>query len=152
MKLEKKPRVGIWIEGTQDEKDALFLDVKGEHDLVESYSKEYRRGCILVQILLSKNKIYPYKLQNNLQEISKWLEKYDLSLMKKPSIGLYVSGDEENIRNAVAALAGELSEKNQSIESLMETYLDIDVKEIEDIIHNWNDNYNMHLNEVNPNK
>lgn len=115
MKLEKKPRVGIWIEGTQDEKDALFLDVKGEHDLVESYSKEYRRGCILVQILLSKNKIYPYKLQNNLyvskstiekdlQEISKWLEKYDLSLMKKPSIGLYVSGDEENIRNAVAAL------------------------------------------------
>ena len=38
--------------------DALFLDVKGEHDLVESYSKEYRRGCILVQILLSKNKIY----------------------------------------------------------------------------------------------
>ena len=36
MKLEKKPRVGIWIEGTQDEKDALFLDVKGEHDLVES--------------------------------------------------------------------------------------------------------------------
>lgn len=159
MKLEKKPRVGIWIEGTQDEKDALFLDVKGEHDLVESYSKEYRRGCILVQILLSKNKIYPYKLQNNLyvskstiekdlQEISKWLEKYDLSLMKKPSIGLYVSGDEENIRNAVAALAGELSEKNQSIESLMETYLDIDVKEIEDIIHNWNDNYNMHLNEL----
>lgn len=56
MKLEKKPRVGIWIEGTQDEKDALFLDVKGEHDLVESYSKEYRRGCILVQILLSKIK------------------------------------------------------------------------------------------------
>lgn len=162
MKLEKKPRVGIWIEGTQDEKDALFLDVKGEHDLVESYSKEYRRGCILVQILLSKNKIYPYKLQNNLyvskstiekdlQEISKWLEKYDLSLMKKPSIGFYVSGDEENIRNAVAALAGKLSEKNQSIESLMETYLDIDVKEIEDIIHNWNDNYNMHLNEVNIN-
>lgn len=33
----------------------------------------------------------------------------------------------------------------------METYLDIDVKEIEDIIHNWNDNYNMHLNEVNIN-
>ena len=54
-------------------------------------------------------------------------------------------GDEENIRNAVAALAGELSRKNQSIESLMETYLDIDVKEIEDIIHNWNDNYNMSL-------
>ena len=25
MKLEKKQRVGIWIEGTQDEKDALFL-------------------------------------------------------------------------------------------------------------------------------
>ena len=45
MKLEKKPRVGIWIEGTQDEKDALFLDVKGEHDLVESYSKEYQEAA-----------------------------------------------------------------------------------------------------------
>ena len=134
-------------------------EIKGSYELEDVYK---RQGCILVQILLSKNKIYPYKLQNNLyvskstiekdlQEISKWLEKYDLSLMKKPSIGLYVSGDEENIRNAVAALAGELSEKNQSIESLMETYLDIDVKEIEDIIHNWNDNYNMHLNEVNIN-
>ena len=162
MKLEKKPRVGIWIEGTQDEKDALFLDVQGEHDFVESYSKEYRRGCILVQILLSKTKIYPYKLQNNLyvskstiekdlMEISKWLEKYDLSLLKKPSIGLYISGDEENIRKAIAALAGEFNEKNQSIETLMETYLDIDMKKIEDIVHNWNDNYNMHLNEVNIN-
>ena len=67
MKLEKKPRVGIWIEGTQDEKDALFLDVKGEHDLVESYSKEYRRGCILVQILLSKNKIYPDMFPSSFQ-------------------------------------------------------------------------------------
>ena len=101
------------------------MSAAGQSDLILSYPPG---NCY--NNLLSKNKIYPYKLQNNLyvskstiekdlQEISKWLEKYDLSLMKKPSIGLYVSGDEENLRNAVDALAGELSEKNQSIVSLM---------------------------------
>lgn len=162
LSLEKKPRVGVWIEGAQDKKDALFLNVAGEHNFVESYSKEYRRGCILVQILLSKNKIYPYKLQNtlyvskstiekDLAAISKWLEKYDLQLLNNSSTGITISGNEENIRNAIAAFAGQLNESNLSIETLLEKYLQIDVKEVEDIIHDWNDNYGMHLSEVNMN-
>ena len=162
LRLEKKPRVGVWIEGAQDKKDALFLNVAGEHNFVESYSKEYRRGCILVQILLSKNKIYPYKLQNtlyvskstiekDLAAISKWLEKYSLQLLNNSSTGITISGNEENIRNAIAAFAGQLNESNLSIETLLEKYLQIDVKEVEDIIHDWNDNYGMYLSEVNMN-
>lgn len=109
-----------------------------------------------------KNKIYPYKLQNtlyvskstiekDLAAISKWLEKYSLQLLNNSSTGITISGNEENIRNAIAAFAGQLNESNLSIETLLEKYLQIDVKEVEDIIHDWNDNYGMYLSEVNMN-
>lgn len=162
LRLERKPHIGVWIEGSQDKKDALFLNMTGNHDVMEQYSKEYRRGSILIQILLGTNKVYIDRfadmffvsrssIEKDLIHISKWLTDQNLQLSKKPNSGLYVIGSEEDIRNAVCKLANDFNEKNISIESLMETYLDVDTKNIEDIVRKWNDKYEMRLSEVNMN-
>lgn len=59
--LEKKPHVGVWIQGAKEDKVALFLNVDQQNSTVNTYSKDYRIGCILVQILLGNSKIYPDK-------------------------------------------------------------------------------------------
>ena len=49
--LEKKPHVGVWIQGAKEDKIALFLNVDQQNDTANTYSKDYRIGCILVQII-----------------------------------------------------------------------------------------------------
>lgn len=160
--LEKKPHVGVWIQGSKEDKIALFINVDQQHNLPETYSKEYRIGCILVQILLGNNKIYPDKfadelyvsrstIEKDLAIVSSWLGKHELELVKNTNNGLYVKGSEENIRNAIGNLANDLNSHNLSIESFLETYLNVDFKQIEDIVCEWNEKYDMHLNEMNTN-
>ena len=54
-RLMKKPHVGIWIEGSMADKNTLFLSFNTEPLPTESYSKEYRVGSILAQILLCES-------------------------------------------------------------------------------------------------
>ncbi len=160
--LEKKPHVGVWIQGAKEDKVALFLNVDQQNSTVNIYSKDYRIGCILVQILLGNSKIYPDKfadelyasrstIEKDLSAVSKWLEKHQLELSRNANNGLYVKGNEENIRNAVGSLANDLNTRNLSIESFLETYLNVDFKKIEDIVSEWNEKYGMNLNEMNIN-
>ena len=158
--LEKKPHIGVWIEGTIEQKDRLFLNITGKQKNIEPYTKEYRRSSILVHILLENNKIYLDQfaeiffvsrstIEKDLIWISDWLKDHNLQLLKKSNEGFYVEGNEENIRNAVGLLANELNGKEMSIESLLETYLDMDIKAVEDIVYTWNHSYEMGLSEVN---
>lgn len=158
--LEKKPHIGVWIEGTIEQKDRLFLNITGKQKNIEPYTKEYRRSSILVHILLENNKIYLDQfaeiffvsrstIEKDLIWISDWLKEHNLQLLKKSNEGFYVEGNEENIRNAVGLLANELNGKEMSIESLLETYLDMDIKAVEDIVYTWNHSYEMGLSEVN---
>ena len=160
--LEKKPHVGVWIQGAKEDKIALFLNVDQQNDTANTYSKDYRIGCIVVQILLGNSKIYPDKfadelyvsrstIQKDLSVVSQWLKKHQLELAKNANNGLYVKGNEEDIRNAVGSLANDLNTRNLSIESFLETYLNVDFKKIEDIVSEWNEKYGMNLNEMNIN-
>lgn len=160
--LEKKPHVGVWIQGAKEDKVALFLNEAQKNSTVNTYSKEYRIGCILVQILLGNSKIYPDKfadelyvsrstIEKDLSVVARWLKKHQLELSKNANNGLYVKGSEENIRNAVGSLANDLNTWNLSIESFLETYLNVDFKKIEDIVSEWNEKYGMNLNEMNIN-
>lgn len=160
--LEKKPHVGIWIQGAKEDKVALFLNVHQQNSTVNTYSKEYRIGCILVQVLLGNSKIYPDKfadelyvsrstIEKDLSVVARWLKNHKLELSKNANNGLYVKGSEENIRNAVGSLANDLNTRNLSIESFLEIYLNVDFKKIEDIVSEWNEKYGMNLNEMNIN-
>ena len=110
--LEKKPHVGVWIQGAKEDKIALFLNVDQQNDTANTYSKDYRIGCILVQILLGNSKIYPDKfadelyvsrstIEKDLSVVSQWLKKHQLELAKNANNGLYVKGNEEDIRNGL---------------------------------------------------
>lgn len=158
--LERKPHIGVWIEGTIEQKDRLFLNITGKQKDIEPYTKEYRRSSILVHILLENNKIYLDQfadiffvsrstIEKDLIWISDWLKEHNLQLLKKSNEGFYVEGNEENIRNAVGLLANELNGQEMSIETLLETYLDMDIKAVEDIVYTWNHSYEMGLSEVN---
>ena len=158
--LEKKPHVGVWIQGAKEDKIALFLNVDQQNDTANTYSKDYRIDCILVQILLGNSKIYPDKfadelyvsrstIEKDLSVVSQWLRKHQLELAKNANNGLYVKGNEEDIRNAVGSLANDLNTRNLSIESFLETYLNVDFKKIEDIVSEWNEKYGMNLNIIN---
>lgn len=76
--LEKKPHVGVWIQGAKEDKVALFLNVDQQNRTVNTYSKDYRIGCMLVQILLGNSKIYPDKFADELYVSRSTIEK-DLS-------------------------------------------------------------------------
>ncbi len=160
LRLEKKPHIGVWIEGTIEQKDRLFLNITGNQKNIETYTKEYRRSSILVHTLLDNNKVYLDKfadiffvsrstIEKDLNWISNWLEEHNLQLLKKSNGGFYIEGDEENIRNAVGLLANELNSQELSIETLLETYLDMDIKAVEDIVYTWNHSFEMGLSEVN---
>ncbi len=159
--LEKKPHIGVWIEGSIEEKDRLFLNVTGNQKNVETYTKEYRRSCILVHILLGNNKVYLDKfaelffvsrstIEKDLNWISSWLEEHHLHL-KKTNEGYYLDGNEESIRNTVGLLANKMNGYNMSIETLLETHLEMDIKAVEDIVYTWNHSFEMGLSEVNMN-
>ena len=89
--LEKKPHVGVWIQGAKEDKIALFLNVDQQNDTANTYSKDYRIVCILVLILLGNSKIYPDKfadelyvsrstIEKDLSVVSQWLKKHQLEL------------------------------------------------------------------------
>lgn len=80
--LEKKPHVGVWIQGAKEDKIALFLNVDQQNDTANTYSKDYRIGCILVQILLGNSKIYPDKFADELYVSRSTIEK-DLSVVSQ---------------------------------------------------------------------
>ena len=125
--------LGFGFKGRKRIKLLLFLNVDQQNDTANTYSKDYRIGCILVQILLGNSKIYPDKfadelyvsrstIEKDLSVVSQWLKKHQLELAKNANNGLYVKGNEEDIRNAVGSLANDLNTRNLSIESFLETY------------------------------
>lgn len=69
--------------------------------------------------------------------------KHQLELSRNANNGLYVKGNEENIRNAVGSLANDLNTRNLSIESFLETYLNVDFKKLKILYLNgmkiWNE-------------
>ena len=80
------------------DKNALFLSFNTEPLPTESYSKEYRVGSILAQILLSNSRVYPQyfaesfyvsrsTIDKDLQEVNKWLEGHHLQLSPKRESG-----------------------------------------------------------------
>lgn len=159
-RLMKKPHVGIWIEGSMADKNALFLSFNTEPLPTESYSKEYRVGSILAQILLSNSRVYPQyfaesfyvsrsTIDKDLQEVNKWLEGHHLQLSRKENQGLYVEGDERDIRNAISSLAAQLNRKKVPFMSVVQKYSSEDEQQIADLVRCWSKENKINLSEVN---
>ncbi|MBE3593287.1 MAG: transcription antiterminator [Thermoanaerobacter sp.] len=162
VKIIKKPRVGIVLEGPRNKKLELADEIKKSLDFEEPFSPEARKNYILKRLFMSKGSVTTKELaeelyvsrvtiHKDLQSVEKWLSKFNLKLLKKPNYGIEVVGDEENWRNAVASLIVSTKEQKELKEFLYNDYtgridyrtlmqlrelFDIDYKQLEKIVSN----------------
>lgn len=162
VKIIKKPRVGILLEGPRNKRLELADEIKKSLDFEEPFSPEARKNYILKRLFMSKGSVTIKELaeelyvsritiHKDLQSVEKWLNKFNLKLLKKPNYGIEVVGDEENWRNAVASLIVLTKEQKELKEFLYNDYtgridyrtlvqlkelFDIDYKQLEKIVSN----------------
>ncbi len=113
IKYFSKTGVGVWLEGTQDEKNRLLSFLYGE-ETPDIPNKEERRKRLILEILKEKGlkKLFYYSSQfgvseatasTDLEAIGEWLSGFGLEIKRKPGSGVYVEGTEENYRKAIGA-------------------------------------------------
>lgn len=112
-----KTGVGIWLEGSQEEKKRLLADISDGDDYDVS-NREERRKRLILEILKEKGlkKLFYYSasagvseatVSTDLEAVEEWLNRYGLKVVRKPGSGILVEGTEENYRRAIRAFINE---------------------------------------------
>lgn len=126
--IERKSSRGVRMTCPAESLQALTRAVLGKTKLMLC-SKEERRRFILATLLQSGE---PVKMQYftatlavtdatvgaDLDRMENWLEEYNISLIRKPGVGVYLSGDEWALRNGMMNLFFDVQEY-QSIQSML---------------------------------
>lgn len=131
VKLCRRPRVGIWIEGAE-EGLALAREKLG---LVEEYrpvlSPDQRRNIIVARLLQRDEPTTSHALADelhvsrttvfaDLDNVQAWLARRGLSLVRRSNYGLRVVGEESAWRQAVSDLLNEFAESGELGRLLMQ--------------------------------
>lgn len=108
--LEKKKGTGIRLDCSPAEKRRIKEILEFEN-VDQHYSPAERKMIILAELLKDQrpNKLYAFTrvcnvseatISNDLDEIENWLKEYQLRLIRKPGLGVYINGRERDIRKA----------------------------------------------------
>lgn len=130
VKFVSRKGSGVWLEGSSEDKKRLLAELQGR-DTYDAGNRSERRKRLTLEILKEKGlkKLYYYSskfkvsestISGDLEEIQKWLDRYDLHVIRKPGSGIGIEGSEENYRRAIRAFV----EENLDTRFLMETYED----------------------------
>ncbi|MBS4206867.1 PRD domain-containing protein [Bacillus sp. FJAT-50079] len=114
LKLMRKLGVGIKIEGSEEGRNRL-LDLLAETGADVIYTPKERQQGIICELLLNseptklftfsnKYKVTEATISNDLDHIEEWLISLNVKLVRKPGLGVYVTGTEKNIRMAAAQI------------------------------------------------
>jgi mannitol operon transcriptional antiterminator len=112
--LDKKAGMGIRLKGSLENRKKM-LDSLEEDREIKNYSSKERQVIILGDLLQEKEpvKLFSFTkrlnvtegtVSHDLDKIEKWLEGYNLSLVRKPGLGVYIEGREEEFRKAIVNL------------------------------------------------
>lgn len=112
-----KTGVGVWLEGSSEEKDSLLQEIM-QGDNYDVSNREERRKRLILEILREKGfkKLFYYSSQfgvseatvsADLEAIEGWLNRYGLCVTRKPGSGVAVEGSEESFRRAIRAFINE---------------------------------------------
>lgn len=112
-----KTGVGIWLEGTDEEKQRL-LDTLSEDGDYDVGNRELRRKKLILELLREKGlkKLFYYSsrfkvseatISTDLEAAEDWLKQYGLTVTRKPGSGISVEGSEEDYRRAIRVFVNE---------------------------------------------
>lgn len=131
IRFVSKTGTGVWLEGSDEEKERLLQEIGGSDDYDVS-NREERRKRLILEILKEKGlkKLFYYSSQfkvseatisSDLEAIETWLNRYGLSVNRKPGSGISIEGGEENYRRAIRAFINE----NMDTRAMREAYEDV---------------------------
>lgn len=125
--MVSKPGRGIHMEGSCEDKEALRQELNTEQ--IQYLNKEERQHLLIFELLRSDEvqKLLHYgalfqvseaTISNDLDSIEPWFQQHDLSLIRKPGVGVGVQGEEAVLRKAMTQLLQEHLQKKESYESV----------------------------------
>ncbi|MFL0268622.1 BglG family transcription antiterminator [Candidatus Clostridium radicumherbarum] len=128
--LNKKPGVGIAIEGLEEKKLEVLNNIRSSINYIEPYSPEDRLNYILKALFMSKTSITMKELSDSLyisratllkdlEKVDKWLSNFKLRLIRKTNYGIEVTGKEEDLRKAIASLLDSDKEYNNILREII---------------------------------
>lgn len=108
----RKPGVGLILDENVENRK-LILELLEIESVQKDYSKEDRRKRILGELLCAEEPLKSYyftskfhisegTLSTDMDEISKWLKRYQIELIRRPGLGILLEGDESSYRQAIA--------------------------------------------------
>ena len=127
-KLITKPGYGVAIEGDLNEKNRL-KQLINEETFEKKYTPEERQLYILIELLKGKEPIKMYKFKSDLNvtegtisfdldKVEDILCQYNISLVRRPGVGVYIEGEESNLRRLIINIIYENNYQNQLLEIL----------------------------------
>lgn len=110
----KKPGVGLILEENIENQN-FIIELLEEEKIEKEYSKEERTLIILSKLLVSNEPVKSYYfakilkvsegvLNNDFTLAGEWLERFNIELIRKPGLGVYLEGQEKNFREAYVNL------------------------------------------------
>lgn len=141
-KFIKKPGVGLIIDENLDNQQ-LILELLEIEKIKKQYSKEDRKKIIVGELLIAKEplKLFYFTsqlrvsegtLSRDLDEICVWLKNFNIKLIRKPGLGIYVEGEESNFRKVLVNLFYDSTTENE----LIYVFKEVKDKDVVDISEN----------------
>lgn len=124
----KKPGVGLIIDESL-ENQQLILELLEVENVKREYSKEERKRIILSELLIAKEplklfyftnqlKVSEGTLSNDLDGIEDWLKAFDIKLIRRQGVGIYLEGNEKNYRKVLSDILYRTLEEKELIKLL----------------------------------
>lgn len=121
--LDKKSGLGIRLSGSLENKKAAIESLE-EQTEVSGFTPAERQLVIISELLQDREpvKIFSFTkrlkvtegtVSHDLDKIEEWLKDYDLRLIRKPGLGIYVEGSEKAVRQAIVNLIYENVNESQ---------------------------------------
>ena len=121
--LSKKTGAGIKVNGSIDRK-TIILDILQDEKEENIYSPKERQIVMISELLQNQEAVKLYNftkilkvtegtISNDLDKVEQWFEKQGITLIRKPGLGVYIEGQETNIRKAMVHFIYENIEEDQ---------------------------------------
>ena len=124
----KKPGVGLIIDESLENKD-FILELLEFENIKKEYTKEERKRIILGELILNKTPLKSYYFTSNLKisegilnsdlyELENWLNQFNIKIIKRQGVGIYLEGSEENYRKVLSNILYSAIGQNKIIDLL----------------------------------